>query len=184
MLTIISCKEKKTETGKIIKSSENLKKSENKSGIYEFVTLEFRRSYVGHENLSDYELKKMQNANPTLLTLDTAKVVKELNQIGLMSNQDLVLRKFKDEKINKAFLDDKNKVEATFEYYPKDEMALNITVNNGMKTNFKKIDLSPPYLFGLILSDIDNDNTKEILIVTVDYVMNGDNFDLKILKNY
>ncbi|BEV06578.1 hypothetical protein [Chryseobacterium gambrini] len=169
-------KDKKVET------SLNGIKKESQHQIKEFATLEFRRSYVGHENLSERQLKELYNSNPTLLIESTTKMVSNLNRAGLMDKQGLVISKFENKKVKKSFLDKENKLEINFDYYPDHNSEIKIVVKDQTKKIYKTIELSVSYLIGVILKDIDGDNLKEILIVKVGYVVNGDNFDLQILK--
>lgn len=169
-------KDKKVET------SLNGIKKESQHQIKEFATLEFRRSYVGHENLSERQLKELYNSNPTLLIESTTEMVSNLNLAGLMDKQDLVISKFENKKVKKSFLDKENKLEINFDYYPDHNSEIKIVVKDHAKKIYKTIELSVSYLIGVILKDIDGDNLKEILIVKVGYVVNGDNFDLQILK--
>lgn len=181
-LFVFSCKENKMVKDKKVETSLNGIKKESQHQIKEFATLEFRRSYVGHENLSERQLKELYNSNPTLLIESTTKMVSNLNRAGLMDKQDLVISKFENKKVKKSFLDKENKLEINFDYYPDHNSEIKIVVKDQTKKIYKTIELSVSYLIGVILKDIDGDNLKEILIVKVGYVVNGDNFDLQILK--
>lgn len=179
---LIACKENKVESIKKTTVNQTISKTKPGKSIHELERLTFRRSYAGHENLSGKALKALYRSNPALLSLDTSELVKKLDQIGVMDEQDLVLSAFENKRIKKAFLDDEKKIGITVDYYPMQNAEIKIAIDNGVEKLYKTIDLKVDYLIGIILKDIDDDNNKEILIVTVGYIMNGDNFDLQILK--
>ena len=179
---LIACKENKVERTTKPATYQTSTKIRPGNSIQELERLTFRRSYAGHENLSGKALKALYRSNPALLSLDTSELVKKLDQIGLVDDQDLVLSAFENKRIKKAFLDDEKKIGITVDYYPMQNAEINIAIDNGVEKLYKKIDLNVDYLIGIILKDIDDDKNKEILIVTVGYIMNGDNFDLRILK--
>ncbi len=180
LFLIFSCKNKK--------EKENFKeqsqtKIENTGRIEEIESISFRKTYVGHENLSDKELEKHYISNPTLETLnENSPVVKQLNNLNLLQNGDLNLHKFEDKKLRKEYLDNKNKIVIECKYDSLYLSKVDFLIKNGERNYAKTLDFNGDHIIGIILQDIDDDNLKEILILTNFYIMNGDNFILTILK--
>lgn len=182
---LLSCNEEKNH--KIFEETAKGKISQNevkiKSGLQEIETLSFRRSYVGHENLSKKELDELYESNPSLETFDSSsKIFKKLNQLNLINIYGLVLSKFEDKKLRKGYLDDSRKIEITCNYESLNMSKIELIVKNETKKDFKTLNDNGDQIIGIILKDIDDDNMKEILVLTNYYVMNGDNYILTILK--
>jgi len=153
------------------------------SGIKEIESINFRRTYVGHENLSDKELDKLYKSNPSLETYDIdSGIVNELNDSGLLKKTELILHHFENKKLTKEYLDDKNEILIACKYDSLSISKIDITIGNGAEKNHKALDFGGDHIIGIILKDVDDDDIKEILILTNYYVMNGDNFQLKIFK--
>jgi len=182
---LLSCNERKNyntfeETAKGKPLQNEVK---NKSGLQEIETLSFRRSYAGHENLSNKELDELYKSNPGLETFDSSsKTFKKLNQLNLINIDGLVLSKFEDKKLRKAYLDDSREVEITCTYDSLNMSKIDLVVKNETRRDFKSLDFNGDHIIGIILKDIDDDNVEEILVLTNYYIMNGDNYILTILK--
>lgn len=154
-----------------------------KSRLQEIETLSFRRSYVGHENLSKKELAELYKSNPYLETNGSdSKFHKKLSQLSLITTDGLVLSEFENKYLQKDYLDANKKIELTCKYDSLNMSGIDLLVNNETKKDLKTIDVKGDHLIGIILKDIDDDNVKEILLLTNYYVMNGDNYILRILK--
>ena len=177
---IFSCKNK---IDKENLKKQNQTKIEKTDRIEEIESISFRRTYAGHENLSDKELEKLYKSNPTLETLnENSPIVKELNNLNLLQNADLNLLKFETKKLRKEYLDNKNKIVIECKYDSLYLSKVDFLIKNGERNYTKTLDFNGDHIIGIILQDIDNDNVKEILILTNFYNMNGDNFILTILK--
>ncbi len=177
---IFSCKNK---IDKENLKKQNQTKIEKTDRIEEIESISFRRTYAGHENLSDKELEKLYKSNPTLETLnENSPIVKELNNLNLLQNADLNLLKFETKKLRKEYLDNKNKIVIECKYDSLYLSKVDFLIKNGERNYTKTLDFNGDHIIGIILQDIDNDNVKEILILTNFYIMNGDNFILTILK--
>lgn len=180
LFLIFSCKNK---TEKVNFKEQSQTKIEKTGRIEEIESISFRRTYVGHENLSDKELEKLYKSNPTLETLnENSPVVKKLNNLNLLQNADLNLHKFEDKKLRKEYLDNKNKIVIECKYDSLYLSKVDFLIKNGKRNYTKTLDFNGDHIIGIILQDIDDDNVKEILILTNFYIMNGDNFILTILK--
>ncbi|MCC7452799.1 MAG: hypothetical protein IT222_01430 [Crocinitomix sp.] len=180
----LSCTNKKDaeriEKSEIFQDDTNLKTN---AGIIEIDSMSFRRSYVGHENLSEKELDELKKSNPTALSVNSnSEIVKKLNELNILTNNDLNLQKFENQQPKKEYLDEKNTISFNCNY---DALALSnidFTVKNAERKDGKTLNLQGEQLVGITLQDVDNNQIKEILVLTTYYIMNGDNFRLLILK--
>ncbi|MFY7988059.1 MAG: hypothetical protein ACOVNP_04195 [Flavobacterium sp.] len=182
---LFSCEGKKSNTEIEVrsKSSDSQKNKQTFNQIQEIASLSFRRSYVGHENLSDKELDKLYKSNPTLETYDSRlDLVKRLNEKKLLLNSELILSQFENKIIVKDYLDTNKKITIVCNYDTEDSSIINLNVTKDTQSIFKSLDFKGDHILGIILKDIDDDGIKEILIVTNYYIMNGDNFVVTILK--
>lgn len=182
---LFSCEGKKSNTEIEVhsKSSDSQKNKQTFNQIQEIASLSFRRSYVGHENLSDKELDKLYKSNPTLETYDSKlDLVKRLNEKKLLLNSELILSQFENKTIVKDYLDTNKKITIVCNYDTEDSSIINLNVTKDTQSIFKSLDFKGDHILGIILKDINDDGIKEILIVTNYYIMNGDNFVVTILK--
>lgn len=182
---LFSCEGKKSDTEIEVhsKSSDSQKNKQTFNQIQEIASLSFRRSYVGHENLSDKELDKLYKSNPTLETYDSKlDLVKRLNEKKLLLNSELILSQFENKTIVKDYLDTNKKITIVCNYDTEDSSIINLNVTKDTQSIFKSLDFKGDHILRIILKDINDDGIKEILIVTNYYIMNGDNFVVTILK--
>ncbi|WP_396160638.1 hypothetical protein [Flavobacterium sp.] len=182
---LFSCEGKKSNTEIEVhsKSSDSQKNKQTFNQIQEIASLSFRRSYVGHENLSDKELDKLYKSNPTLETYDSKlDLVKRLNEKKLLLNSELILSQFENKTIVKDYLDTNKKITIVCNYDTEDSSIINLNVTKDTQSIFKSLDFKGDHILRIILKDINDDGIKEILIVTNYYIMNGDNFVVTILK--
>jgi hypothetical protein len=182
---LFSCEGKKSNTEIEVhsKSIDSQKKKQTFNQIQKIASLSFRRSYAGHENLSDKELDKLYKSNPTLETYDSKlDLVKRLNENKILLNSELVLSQFENKTIVKDYLDTNKKITIVCNYDTEDSSIINLNVTKDIQSIFKSLDFKGDHILGIILKDINDDGIKEILIVTNYYIMNGDNFVVTILK--
>lgn len=180
----LSCTNKKDaeriEKSEIFQDDTNLKPN---AGIIEIDSLSFRRSYVGHENLSEKELDELKKSIPTALSVNSnSEIVKKLNELNILTNNDLNLQKFENQQPKKEYLDDKNTISFHCNYDALGLSKIDFTIKNAERKDDKTLNLQGEQLVGITLQDLDNDQIKEILVLTTYYIMNGDNFRLLILK--
>lgn len=180
----LSCTNKKDaeriEKSEIFQDDTNLKMN---AGITEIDSLSFRRSYVDSENLSEKEMDELKKSNPTALSVNSnSEIVKKLNELNILTNNDLNLQKFENQQPEKEYLDEKNKISFECNYDALALSKINFTVKNAERKDGKTLNLQGEQLVGITLQDVDNDQIKEILVLTTYYIMNGDNFGLLILK--
>ncbi len=174
------------------KDSERIEKSEifhnetnlkTNAGIIEIDSLSFRRSYVDSENLSEKEMDELKKSNPTALSVNSnSEIVKKLNELNILTNNDLNLQKFENQRPKKEYLDEKNKISFDCNYDALALSKIDFTVKNAERKDDKTLNLQDEQLVGITLQDLDDDQIKEILVLTNYYIMNGDNFRLLILK--
>lgn len=93
-----------------------------------------------------------------------------------------MLSEFEDKKLNSRYLDNNRKIEITCDYDSLNMSKIDLAVKNENKKDFKTLDFNGDHIIGIITKDIDDDNVKEILVLTNYYIMNGDNYLLTILK--
>ena len=141
--------------------------------------LSFRRSYVGHENLTDEKLDSLYETNPIPLSKIKPNLLKQLNKNKILNNEGLVVECFKDS-LDKKMLN--RKIEINYSYDFKQSNSINILIKKDNKKIEKHIDFDDTHFIGVKYVDLDNDNIEEILILENFYVMNGDNFELLIFK--
>jgi len=182
---LLACNEQKKDRISEQAAKNNLSNNEVKikSGLQEIERLSFRRSYAGHENLSGKELDELYASNPGLETVDSStKIFKKLNQLHILNSYNLVLSEFEDKKLDSRYLDNNRKIEITCDYDSLNMSKIDLAVKNENKKDFKTLDFNGDHIIGIITKDIDDDNVKEILVLTNYYIMNGDNYLLTILK--
>lgn len=172
----ISCQEHQRESNIRAVKKHQLAASENK--IQELAKLSFRRSYAGHEHISEKELKVLQNSHPTLETLEDSEITRQLNKLQLLHGDQLITSKFENKKLIKDYLDQKRTIEITCQYDQLNYSEIKFTIKNTSEKVTKILDFKGDHIIGVLVKDIDGDNSKEILILTYYYIMNGDNFDL------
>lgn len=141
--------------------------------------LSFRRSYAGHENLTDKQLDSLYETNPIPLSKIKPNFLKQLNKNKILNKGGLVVECFKDS-LDKKMLN--RKIEINYSYDFKQSNSINILIKKDNKKIEKHIDFDDTHFIGVKYVDLDNDNIEEILILENFYVMNGDNFELLIFK--
>ena len=169
--------------------------TKNAKDKYELITLDsysFRRAYHGHELLEGMELKLVLNRNPepdeAYLNSKNHPLYNDLTRMGLIKDGNLnisevdTLPKQFSYKIspNQFFtvktnlLQDPTKVKT-----PSYELTF---MNKGKSILIDTLAFDWPPDVTFFKADIDNDGTDELLSIFKWYIINGDNFDLKIYK--
>jgi hypothetical protein len=182
---LLACNEQKKDniSEQVAKDNTSNNEAKIKSGLQEIERLSFRRSYAGHENLSGKALDELYASNPGLETVDSStEIFKKLNQLHILNSYNLVLSEFEDKKLSSQYLDNNSKIEITCNYDSLNMSKIDLAVKNENKKDFKTLDFNGDHITGVISKDIDDDNVKEILVLTNYYIMNGDNYVLTILK--
>ena len=167
------------------------KKKKHSSSIETLAEINFRRSYVDHQNLTKQELDKLYKSNPYLVDYpiykQKPKLFNNLKKIKVLEGNDkdisLNTNCFEDIYSKDAkYLDSgkKNSFKYSSDFTTSNSIEIQI-LNNNVLTK-KKVDFGGYNFIGMILEDIDNDGVKEILILLNFYVMNGDNYILTIYK--
>ena len=184
LILIYSCKQEKIKNSEESSKTESLQKNIKKiKGINEIESLSFRRTYVGHENLTNKELDELYKSNPNLETYDkNSEIVKKLNEHKLLKNSELILSSFDGKKFKNEYLDFNKKTKITYVYDSEYLSKITFKVTKDNKEDIKTLDFKGDHILGIILKDIDNNGIKEILILTNYYIMNGDNFVITILE--
>lgn len=171
-------------------------KNENKIGIFgmkescrieKIADIGFRRSYADHQYLTDKQLDSLYKTNPSLLNYKESEIEGELfinlEKLKILDGDGLIIKRFEEKNLeNQNYLDRVNNIKFNYSSNFDQSNSINLRVENGKKVIKKKIEFENEHFVGIILEDIDNDRIKEIIILSTYYIMNGDNYDLIILK--
>lgn len=141
--------------------------------------LSFRRSYAGHEYLTDKQLDSLYMTNPVSLYEIKANVLTQLNKNKILIGKGLIVDSFK-KNLHKRMLSEK--IEINYSYDFKQSNSIDILIKKGNEKIKKHIDFDRKHLIGVNYVDLDKDNIEEIIILENFYIMNGDNFELSIYK--
>lgn len=182
LLIFLSCK---NET-----KIENVEKK-HISRIYTLTEINFRRSYVDHQNLTKKELDELYKSNPYLedytIYKQKPKLFNELKKIKVLEGNDndisLYTNRFEDiYSKDVKYLDSEKKIlfKYSSDFTQSNSIEIQILENNVLTK--KKVEFGGDNFIGMTLEDVDNDGIKEILILLNYYVMNGDNYILTIYK--
>jgi len=142
-------------------------------------SLSFRRSYAGHEHLTDKQLDSLYKTNPILDYEIKQSLSAKLNKKKILNGKELRIEKFK-ENLNKRTIGRKIEVSYSFDF--KKANAINIIIKNSNVEIKKHVDFDTNNFVGVVYEDLNNDTIEEILILENFYMMNGDNFVLSIFK--
>jgi hypothetical protein len=177
---LISCNNEKHKesTSIVVKES---------SIIQKIAEISFRRSYADHHLLSEKQMDSLYKTNPSLLNFDenetNAVLFKNLEKLKVLANDELLIKRFEKETPNEEnYIDNDKKWLFSYSLVDHQSNSLKVSVNNNNKVVENIIDIEDKVLVGIVLEDLDNDNVKEILVLVTYYIMNGDNYDLIILK--
>jgi hypothetical protein len=186
LLVLTSCSE-----------TENKKKIElyGESDKYELIEIDsygFRRAYQGHDTLAGDELDLFMNRNPEpnedYTSSDNHPLFSDLSEEGLIKDGNLNIteldtlpEQFNYQisrnnffKVKTRLLEDPKEVKtASYELTFMDN-------NQSFLIDTLEFDWPPDVTF--IKADLDKDGTDELLSIFRWYIVNGDNFDLKIYK--
>ncbi len=186
LLLLASCSE--------LENQENIE-SLNETNKYELIEIDsygFRRAYHGHDTLADSELDLFMNRNPepnqVYTSSDNHPFFNELSKVGLIKQGNLNItaldtlpEQFNYQfshnnffKVKTKLLEDPKQVKT-----PSYELTF-IDGNTSILIDTLEFDWPPDVTF--IKVDLDEDGTEEILSIFRWYIVNGDNFDLKIYK--
>lgn len=95
----------------------------------------------------------------------------------------MLIERFEKETPNEEnYIDNDKKWLFSYSLVDNQSNSIKVSVNNNNKVVENIIDIEDKVLVGIVLEDLDNDNVKEILVLVTYYIMNGDNYDLIILK--
>ncbi len=149
--------------------------------------ISFRRSYADHHLLSEIQMDSLYKTNPSLLHFDenetNAVLFQNLEKVKVLANDELLIERFEKETPNEEnYIDNDKKWLFSYSLVDNQSNSIKVSVNNNNKVVENIIDIEDKVLVGIVLEDLDNDNVKEILVLVTYYIMNGDNYDLIILK--
>jgi hypothetical protein len=175
-------------------NSENHKESDliDEYKLIEIDSYNFRRAYHGQDTLSGRELDVFMNRNPEpnehYTNSDSHSFYKQLTEIGLFQHGNLNMNEVdtlpdqfnyqispnKFFKVKTRLLEDPKEVKTpSYELTFKDQ-------NKIVLIDTLKFDWPPDVTF--FKTDLDKDGVEELLSIFRWYIVNGDNFDLKIYK--
>lgn len=155
------------------------KESHKTMTLTQIETLSFRRSYAGHEHLTDKQLDSLYKTNPVLDYEIEQRLSAKLNIKKILNGKELLIKKF-NENLNKRTIGRRIEVSYSFDF--KKANAINISIKNDKEKIIKHVDFDINHFIGVVYEDLDNDNIEEILILENFYIMNGDNFVVSIFK--
>lgn len=155
--------------------------------IQKIAEISFRRSYADHHLLSEIQMDSLYKTNPSLLHFDenetNAVLFQNLEKVKILANDELLIERFEKETPNEEnYIDNDKKWLFSYSLVDNQSNSIKVSVNNNNKVVENIIDIEDKVLVGIVLEDLDNDNVKEILVLVTYYIMNGDNYDLIILK--
>ncbi|MBL7896902.1 MAG: hypothetical protein JNJ99_00115 [Crocinitomicaceae bacterium] len=177
--------------------SESQEKIESfdESDKYELIEIDsygFRRAYHGHDTLTGDELDLFMNRNPEpnedYTSSDNHPLFSELTTVGLIKDGNLNITELDTLpeqfdyqfshnnffKVKTRLLEDPKEVKT-----PSYELTF-MDENKSVLIDTLEFDWPPDVTF--IKTDLDKDGTEELLSIYRWYIVNGDNFDLKIYK--
>lgn len=182
LLILLSCEQKTQEKTNSSKAT-HAKKTKIDKGLRVVDTLSFRRSYVGHENMTNKEVEELHQSNPTLETYDSTSVlVKKLNAKGLLKKNEFLIQKIEGKTITNDFLDKDHSIKLTIQSDKEALSKIYLNINHDKANYTKTLDFEGDHILGILLEDLNDDGVKEILILTNFYIMNGDNYILTIVE--
>jgi SET domain-containing protein len=175
-------------------NSENQKDSEliDEYKLIEIDSYSFRRAYHGHDTLKAGDLDLFMNRNPepneNYTNSESHSFYKQLTEIGLFQHGNLNINEVdtlpnqfnyqlspnKFFKVKTRLLEDPKEVET-----PSYELTFN-DLNKIVLIDTLKFDWPPDVTF--FKTDLDKDGVEELLSIFRWYIVNGDNFDLKVYK--
>ncbi len=161
------------------------KKKESK--IETIADIGFRRSYASYENLTDKQLNSLYKTNPSLLQFKESdkygKLFNNLKRLKILEGNCLIEKLF-DKGIPKGinYLDEEKSIVFDYSSNFAESNSINLIIKKKKKLIEKRIEFENEHFVGIILEDIDDDKIKEILILDTYYIVNGDNYYLKIMK--
>jgi hypothetical protein len=175
-------------------NSENQKDSEliDEYKLKEIDSYSFRRAYHGHDTIKGGDLDLFMNRNPepnvNYTNSESHSFYKQLTEIGLFQHGNLNINEVdtlpnqfnyqlspnKFFKVKTRLLEDPKEVET-----PSYELTFN-DLNKIVLIDTLKFDWPPDVTF--FKTDLDKDGEEELLSIFRWYIVNGDNFDLKIYK--
>jgi hypothetical protein len=175
-------------------NSENQKESEisDEYKLIEIDSYSFRRAYHGHDTLKGVDLDLFMNRNPepneNYTNSESHSFYKQLTEIGLFQHGNLNINEVdtlpnqfnyqlspnKFFKVKTRLLEDPKEVKTpSYELTFKDH-------NKTVLIDTLKFDWPPDVTF--FKTDLDKDGVEELLSIFRWYIVNGDNFDLKVYK--
>lgn len=178
-----------------VSESQEKIESFDESDKYELIEIDsygFRRAYHGHDTLTGDELDLFMNRNPEpnedYTSSDNHPLFSELTTVGLIKDGNLNITELDTLpeqfdyqfshnnffKVKTRLLEDPKEVKT-----PSYELTF-MDENKSVLIDTLEFDWPPDVTF--IKTDLDKDGTEELLSIYRWYIVNGDNFDLKIYK--
>ncbi|MFT3844516.1 MAG: hypothetical protein QM725_05655 [Lacibacter sp.] len=147
----------------------------------------FRRSYAGHENLSDKELDSLRNANPLFMEQSNASedtLLAILVKSGMVKENELLLDKISSELKDTIFISsEKSGIDTAYISYnqTKESGMAVIHIRNGKL--FDTIPISDEVFSHTFSLARLNYNTRLMFVfVNQYYIMNGDNYEVSVYE--
>jgi hypothetical protein len=139
----------------------------------------FRRSYAGHEKWTEEEEQKRTNCNPQLLENISPVLYNKLNGAGVMKSDSLLLPFFKS---RGSFIIGNGRNQLTADAgFQNNYSEFLITVHNGSESACVAVK-TETHRFEFGVADVVPGGYPEILLLENGYIMNGDNYFVRIYE--
>jgi hypothetical protein len=173
---IISCKKNQND---VFKKREVLK-------IEKIAEFGFRKSYADHQYLNHKQLDSLYKTNPILSNYkesDKKEITfTNLQKLKIINGNYLVESLFDKDNLKSEKYLDKEKIQFSYSSNFTESNSINLIIKKNKKKTEQKVEFHTENFVGILLVDLDNDKIKEIMILTKYYIMNGDNYNLIIMK--
>jgi hypothetical protein len=155
--------------------------------IQKIAEISFRRSYADHHLLTEIQMDSLYKTNPSLMTFDenekNSVLFQNLEKVKILEKDGLLVERFEKDSLEvEYYIDSQKKWLFSYTLLENNSLSIKVSIQNKNKIVDSLIEINDSFLVGIVLEDIDNDNIKEMLILVTYYIMNGDNYDLIILK--
>ncbi len=155
--------------------------------IQEIHNLNFRELLLEDSVTQNYQPNQIVNYNPIMVFSSdydsTLPLIGKLQELKIIEEKSLRLDYFKENlNLQTHYLDSEKTLPFKYSFKNNQKTTLEINITSNQMTFYKFIEFKDFEFLSIQLADIDNDQIKEILVVETQYIMNGLNYNLRILK--
>jgi hypothetical protein len=147
--------------------------SGNKDSIIKIGEITFRRSYAGHEDMTQKQVDSIEKSNPEIIIYDSLKTISKLEDYGIIKDH-----RFDSISMNWQYADLSDNPNFKFcrVYYNQHQNCQTLQVKTRNKILNFNLKAESPVIFSTIK------DSQLILVVEPYYIVNGDNYNLEIFK--